>query len=400
MHQPAFRNIEVPQSVPEFSLVLGGPLYHFYLRTKLARPPIDLVRRRILALCLVCWIPPLLLSLFSGTAFGRVKVPFLLDIGANVRFLCAMPLLIAAELVAQRRIPGIVRQFFDRRIIASTERVRFEKVVSSIMRFRNSAFIEILLVLSAFVGFWMWQEYPTLGGSTWYVSATNGKLHFTSAGYWYVLISLPLLRFILFRWYFRLALWYWCLWRIQRFPLHLNFLHPDLAGGLGFLSGSTTALAPVLVAQTMIVAGIIADEIRYAGVTLPAFKMEIAAILIFLLLLVFAPLCFFIVQLIQAGRKAKRKYGTLTSRYVDDFWNKWIAKHGACSEKQVLGTPDIQSLADLANAYTVVNKIRIVPFGKETVIRVAILVCLPLLPLTLTMIPLDRVLDRLMKLVM
>jgi len=400
MPQPALRNMEVPQTVPEFSLVLGGPLYHFYLRTRLARPPIDLVRRRILALCLVCWIPPLLLSLFSGTAVGRVKVPFLLDIGANVRFLCAMPLLIAAELVAQRRLPGIVRQFFDRRIIASSQRVRFEKVISSIMRFRNSAFIEILLALFAFAGFWMWQEYPTLGGSTWYVTATNGKSHFTAAGYWYVLISLPLLRFILFRWYFRLALWYWFLWRIQRFPLHLNFLHPDLAGGLGFLSGSTTALAPVLVAQTMIVAGVIADEIRYARVTLPAFKMEIAAILIFLLLLVFAPLCFFIVQLIQAGRKAKREYGILASRYVDDFWNKWIAKHGASSEKQVLGTSDIQSLADLANAYTVVNKMRIVPFGKETMIRVAVLICLPLLPLTLTMIPLDQVLDRLVKLLM
>ena len=400
MHQPAFRNLEVPQTMPEFSLVLGGPLYQFYLRTRLARPPIDLVRRRILALWLVCWIPPFLLSVFSGTAFGRVKVPFLLDIGANVRFLCAMPLLIAAELVAQRRIPGIVRQFFDRHIIASSERARFEKVVVSIMHFRNSAFIEILLALAAFAGFWMWQEYPTLGGSTWYVAATSGKSHFTAAGYWYVLISLPLLRFILFRWYFRLALWYWFLWRIQRFPLHLNFLHPDLAGGLGFLSGSTTAFAPVLVAQTMIAAGVIADEIRYAGIALPSFKMEIAAILIFLLLLVFAPLCFFVVQLAQAGHKAKRKYGTLASRYVDDFWTKWIAKHGTGREKQVLGTSDIQSLADLANAYTVVNKMRVVPFGKETVIRVAVLICLPLLPLTLTMIPIDQVLDRLVKLLM
>jgi hypothetical protein len=237
MHQLAFRNMEVPRTVPEFSLVLGGPLYHFYLRTRLARPPIDLVRRRTLALCLVCWIPPLLLSLFSGIALGLVKVPFLFDISANVRFLCAMPLLIAAELVAQRRIPGMVRQFFDRRIIANTERARFEKVVGSIMHFRNSALIEILAV-SAFAGFWMWQEYPTLGGSTWYVTAINGQLHFTPAGYWYILVSLPLLRFILFRWYFRLALWYWFLWRIQRFPLHLNFLHPDLAGGLGFLSAA------------------------------------------------------------------------------------------------------------------------------------------------------------------
>jgi len=404
MYQPAFRKTvplkEVAQTAPVFSLVLGGPLYQLYLRTRLAKPPIDLVRRRAIALALICWLPPLLLSLFAGTAFSGVKVPFLLDIGAHVRFLCALPLLVAAELVVQRRIPNIVRQFFDRNIIPSSDRARLEALISSVMRFRNSAFIEILLLVAAFAGFWMWQEYPTLGGSTWYVLEASGKMHFTVAGYWYVLISLPLLRFILFRWYFRLALWYWFLWSVQRFKLHLNFLHPDLAGGLGFLSGSTNAFSPFLIAQTVIVAGIIADEIRYAGMTLPGFKMEIVAILLFLLLLVFTPLCFFMVQLSQAGRTAKRKYGTLASQYVDDFWNKWIAKHGASTEKQVLGTADIQSLADLANSYTVVNKMRIVPFGKNTVMRVAILTCLPLLPLTLTMIPLDQVIERLAKFVL
>jgi len=404
MHQPAFRKTvppkEVAETAPEFSLVLGGPLYQLYLRTRLAKPPIDLVRRRIIALSLICWLPLLLLTLFAGTALGGVKVPFLLDIGAHVRFLCALPLLIVAELIVQRRIPGIVRRFFDRNIIALGDRARLEELIRSVMRLRNSALIEIVLIVLAFSGFWMWREYPTLGGSTWYVVETSGKMHFTLAGQWYVLVSLPLLRFILFRWYFRMALWYWFLWSVQRFKLHLNFLHPDLAGGIGFLSGSTTAFSPFLVAQTVIVAGIIFDEIRYAGMTLLAFKMEIAAILLFLILVVFTPLCFFMVQLSQAGRTAKGNYGTLASQYVDDFWDKWITKQGTGIEKQVLGTADIQSLADLANSYSMVSKMRIVPFGKGTVTRVAILTCLPLLPLTLTMIPLDQVIDRLAKFVL
>jgi hypothetical protein len=404
MHQPAFRKTvplrEVAQTAPEFSLVLGGPLYQLYLRTRLAKPPIDLVRRRVIALSLICWLPPLLLSLFAGTAFGRVKVPFLLDIGAHVRFLCALPLFIAAEQVVHSRIPSIVRQFFDRHIIASSDRARFEKLISTVMRVRSSALIEILLVVFAFAGFWMWQEYPTLGGSTWYVVETNGKMHFTPAGYWYVLISQPLLRFIFFRWCFRLALWYWFLWGVRRFKLHLNFLHPDLAGGLGFLSESTTAFSSIMFAQTAAVAAVIADEIRYAGMTLPQFKMEIVAILLFLLLVVFTPLCFFMSQLSHAGRIAKRKYGTLASQYVDEFWSKWLPKHVASSEKQALGTSDIQSLADLANSYYVVNKMRIVPFGKDTVIRVAIFISIPLLPLTLTMIPLDQLIGRLAKLML
>jgi len=134
--------------------------------------------------------------------------------------------------------------------------------------------------------------------------------------------------------------------------------------------------------------------------TLPGFKMEIVALLLFLLLVVFTPLCFFMGQLNQAARTAKLRYGTLASQYADDFWNKWIAKNDADTQRQVLGTADIQSLSDLANSYGVVSKMRIVPFGKDAVIRVAILLCIPLLPLTLTMIPLEQLIDRVVKLML
>ncbi len=36
------------QTQPDFSLVLGGPLYQLYLRTRLARPPLELLVRRML----------------------------------------------------------------------------------------------------------------------------------------------------------------------------------------------------------------------------------------------------------------------------------------------------------------------------------------------------------------
>jgi hypothetical protein len=62
--------------------------------------------------------------------------------------------------------------------------------------------------------------------------------------------------------------------------------------------------------------------------------------------------------------------------------------------ESALGSGDIQSLADLANSYEVVRKMRIVPFGREPAIRVAIVLTLPLVPLTLTMIPLDKLIDR------
>jgi len=156
------------------------------------------------------------------------------------------------------------------------------------------------------------------------------------------------------------------------------------------------AFEPVLVAQTILLAGMIGNRIWHAGATLPSFKMEIVGVVVFLMLLALTPLSFFVVQLEHAGRLAKREFGTLASHSVDDFHLKWIERHGADGEP-LLGTSDIQSLADLGNAYSVVSKMRIIPVSKDAVIRLALVIILPLLPLTLTMIPLERIIDRLIK---
>lgn len=41
---------------------------------------------------------------------------------------------------------------------------------------------------------------------------------------------------------------------------------------------------------------------------------------------------------------------------------------------------------------------RLLPFGRQLVVRLAILIALPLLPLILTMIPLEELMERLIKL--
>jgi hypothetical protein len=383
----------------DFSLVLGGPLYQLYLKTRMARPALELARRRIIGIPLICWGPPLVLALFAGRVFGGASVPFLYDLGVHSRFLLALPLLIAAEVIVHERIPGIVRQFLQRGIIAAEDRARFVELVALAIRLRNSIVIEVLLVLLAFSFHWLWGESVTWSVNTWYAVKIGQEMHFTAAGYWYVFVSLPIFRFMIFRWYFRLFVWYWFLWHVRQLPLHLNLFHPDCAGGLGFLAGSVIAFTPVLVAQSIFLAGAIADRILHAGATLPSFKMEIVGAVAFFMLLVLTPLTFFVGHLSSSGHRASREFGILTSHYVEDFHRKWIVHDGADGEP-LLGTADIQSLADIGNAYKVVSETRIMPFGKETVIRLAIITIVPFLPLTLTMIPLEEIIDRLLKLVL
>jgi hypothetical protein len=205
---------------------------------------------------------------------------------------------------------------------------------------------------------------------------------------------MTIFRFLLVRWYFRLFVWYRFLWQVsRRIPLRLNSLHPDRAGGLAFLSGSMFAFVPVLLAHTIGLAGILGGKIWHDGATLPQFKLEIAAWMVFLLLLVLAPLFFFVTQLADAKRTGLREYGIVASRYVADFRRKWIEGHAA-KDEMLVGTADIQSLADLSNSFEVVREMRMAPFGRAAVLRLVLLIALPLAPLLLTMIPLEQLIDR------
>ncbi len=63
----------------------------------------------------------------------------------------------------------------------------------------------------------------------------------------------------------------------------------------------------------------------------------------------------------------------------------------------LLGSADIQSLADLDNSFAIVNEMKLVPFGKETVVRFVVVIVLPLAPLALTMFSLEELLKRLIR---
>jgi hypothetical protein len=173
--------------------------------------------------------------------------------------------------------------------------------------------------------------------------------------------------------------------------------HPDGAGGLGFVGGSSHAFGPVLLAQGAVLAGIISNRILYEGQNLVAFKWTIAALICFFVLTVLGPLTVFCPHLFQCKRIGLREYGTLATSYVADFDEKWL--RGGAKNDALLGTADIQSLADLANSYAVVRQMRSVPFGFNDVKAIVLTTAAPVLPLLLTIMPLEELLNRLVKII-
>jgi hypothetical protein len=114
-----------------------------------------------------------------------------------------------------------------------------------------------------------------------------------------------------------------------------------------------------------------------------------------LLLLVLGPLLFFSSCLMRAKRTGLREYGILASRYVSEFDLKWV-RGGATDDEQLIGSGDIQSLADLGNSLQVIRDIQPFPFGKDTVILLLVITLIPVLPLVLTMIPLEELIKKLL----
>jgi hypothetical protein len=381
----------------DFSLVLGGPLFQLLRRAHLSDGALMLVRQRIIVLSLLTWLPLLVLSALEGQVFGgRAAVPFLLDVEVHIRFLVALPLLIVAELVVHQRMRFVVKQFLERQVIPERAMPRFDAAIASAFRLRNSVLAEVLLVAFVYgVGVLIiWRQYMVLAAATWYATPAVGGSTLSLAGVWYGYVSVPLFQFLLLRWYFRLVIWARFLWQVSRIELRLVPTHPDRVGGLGFLSNTVYAFTPLAVAHGALLAGMFANRIFYLGATLLDFKVEIAVMLIFLLCVVLGPLLVFAPQLAQAKRTGNREYGTLAQRYVREFDTKWL-RGGAPADEPVVGSADIQSLADLANSFEVVRTMRLAPVTKEAILQLAAATLAPVVPLALTMMSLEELLKRL-----
>jgi hypothetical protein len=368
----------------EFSLVLGGPLFQLLRRTRIYGDHMELLNRRIIAAVLITWFPLLLLS---GLSSGGLH-SFLHDVEVHVRFLIALPCLIIAELLANSRLRPVTHRFVERRIVPPQDVPRFDSAIESAIRLRNSNLVEICLFILVYTfGPLLWNSRVPVIASTWYAQP-GGRWNLTPAGYLYVFVSIPIVQFILLRWYLRFFIWYRFLWQVSRLKLNLISTHPDRCAGLAFLGKSAYAFAPILFAQGTLLAGVVASRVLYRGENLKSFKMQIFGFVVLFVLAVLGPLLMFSRQMAAAKRKGLADYGQLAQDYVEDFDRKWVA-HDPPPHEDILGTGDIQSLADLGNSYSVVSSMRPVPFGLDDITRLAAATVAPFLPLLLTIFPLD-----------
>ena len=374
----------------DFSIVLGGPVFQLFRKLRLTGDALELANRRILVLAGVAWLPLLLLALLEGDLFGSAAAaPFLYDIEAHARFLVFIPLLVSAELGVHTRVRLVARQFLERELVPAEDRARFDAVLASTYRLRNSVPIElglVALVYTVGVAF-VWRQFTALDAPSWYAVPGPTGYHLSLAGYWYALVSVPLAQFLLLRWYFRILLWARFLRLVSGIDLRLVPTHPDRVGGLGFLSLSTFAFTPLAVAHGALVSAWIANRLFLHQGGLLDYKVQILAVVVLVVILVFGPLLFLTPQLSRTWRRGVYDYGPLAERYAHEFEEKWVRPTHDPMEP-LLGHRDIRSLADMLRVYDVARSMRFSLLTREAVIQLLVATLLPLAPLALFMIPL------------
>jgi hypothetical protein len=387
-----------PATWPEiesFSLVLGGPLYQLLRKAHLEAESVEFhLLRRVVAFVLVTWLPLLVLTIVGGTWITGVDVPFIADVETHVRFLLVVPLFVLAELVVHRRMRVIVVQFVDRGLVPEAALARFHAALASAVRWRNSIPAELaLLALVYSLGVFIRSDVLALQAPTWYAQPDDGVMSATTAGLWLQWVSNPLLQFLLLRWYYRIFVWARFLWQVSRIDLALMPTHPDRNCGLGFLGGSAYALSPLLMAHGAAVAGYAASLIFYQGASLAEFELEIVVLVALLLVVVVGPLTVFAPKILAAKRKGLHEYGVLAAEYARRFEQRWVRQPDHDGQA-LLGAADIQSLADLDGAVSIIKSVAPLPVSRETLFQLILATVLPFAPLLFTLFPLEELLNR------
>jgi hypothetical protein len=381
-------SMEEPGRLEKFSL-LGGPLHRLGQHLGLVRGETNSVALG-LVLGLFLWSILLALALIAGVS-GRLFS--LSAIAADVRLLVVIPLFFLCESSLDPRLSDFVSTIVRSGVVPGNALPALESEIACAVRWKNAWLPEAMCLLAAAL-LSLFAAQLHLSGKTAALEPTRTLSDVPLAGLWYWIVCLPLFRFLIFRWIWRIALWCHFLWRLAKLDLHLVPIHPDGAAGLGYLEVVQTHFTALVLTISIVVSASFAEEISSGKTVFEVIYPAIAFTLIVELALIFLPPCVFASSLRACQEKGLSDYMVFAARYVNDFEKKWL-NTAAVAAEPLLGTSDLQSLADLSNSVGIVRNMRWVPVSTRLLMAVVIAALLPMLPLFMFKYPIAELVQRL-----
>lgn len=376
--------------------IFDEPRHVFVLkRMRLIRPEhrAHALHRVLLALA-VAWLPLAIICMAQWLGADRpTSAAFFTDAAIYARFVVAVPILILSDYIILPRLEAMAKYFVHSGLIVAGDRERFDEAIASARRlglsvWPSAAMTIIVYALVAIIAF----TVPPAAYPDW--QRGHGPLNLSLAGWWHLLVSVPLMFGLVLSWVWRLGVWMRFLHLLSRMDLRLVPSHPDKAAGLEFVALSPRIFAPLAFVIGTITAGTLGNEVLQLGLNpMDHIAVPVATAFVVVTLLVSPPLLF-ARALMLARRRGIFEYGALAGRLGAAFEAKWLAVDKTI-DASALSEPDFSSTTDLYGVASNVYAMQPTLFDPRSAASVAIATLVPFAPIWLTVIPTKVLLSHL-----
>ncbi len=384
----------------KFSLVEGGPFHsilrHYGLLEADGLPGMAAA----LLLPLLAWCVPTGLA----TAQSLLNPDYsgwnvYTDTTVYARYLVAIWAMIVTERIANHRVTVIARHFREARLLGEQGLAAFQTILANVDRRSGSATAEAIILVLAFAISFATTEYVTVVSQVSWESMqgdVTGSLSW--AGWGTALISNPLFLFLGLRWFWRFALWANLLRQIARLPLQLMPMHPDRAGGLGFVAIFPGIFSGFVFALSCVVSSSFIKAITFSNYSENAVWLAILAWFSCVFLLFLAPLLVFTRPLYMARERGLLEYGRLAQLHHLLFHQRWIENR--TNDNSLLGSADPSSVSDLNASVQSAVDMRLLPLDRPAIVQLVLATGIPMVAVALAQVPLAELLQMLVGLLL
>lgn len=355
-----------PEPAVPFSLFDDDGLRRAWAALGLGRrTPFRIVWRCALA-SFVCYAPMAVLAWRQGLAGAEIApTNFFADFAAYVQFLIGLPLFLAAEVIIDGSTKEAAHEFFRCRIVRAEDAPRIERIHATIARLRQSVWPDVACIALAY-GISLAILVPQFGPDplpTWHLHGVGDARTLTAPGWWAFFIALPFLNYVWLRIGWKILLWIYYLYHVSRARLDLHPTHPDLTGGIGFISEAQGRFALFILAYGLSnVAAPVGYEIavqNYDFTIMPVWG-PVVGFIVGAPLLFTLPLFMFTKQLFRTRKRALAAYRERVTEHSRLVETRWL--FGERSESSQEEIRDLAEQSTLGTMFARIERMRVVPF--------------------------------------
>ncbi len=368
----------------DYAFASGGIIWKIIDRPKFEAKSLQHKIALVFGLMMLCWLPIALLSLLQ-LGVNQFYLLFVRDIATQVRFLVVLPILLLARSSINNSINHAINFFYETKIVNESNGAEFGLILNRIERWKKSKIVDCLIILLVYLLFFIQARTRTNNASTyapWHLLHN----HITTAGWWYLVLSLPIFQMLLYRWIYTIFLWMLFLRQLSKLHLNLSSLHPDGAAGLGFLRYTQLSFFPIALAFSALTAGVTNNLIIFSGISILDYKVAVGTVVVISICLFISPLWLLIPVLARTKHAYFMLYSSqawpIARKYekeLDEFYNSGEDK------------PDASWHVDLIGSFEKTQEMSINLVDKNILFTFVTAIIIPFLPVVAQQLPLKDV---------